>query len=239
MDRRAFVAGGAALVLSPEPAASASRLGAGASAFPDGAMAFNRIAQGFEHPPAGLTFPRKRLLSKDGPHSCDELIGHVSLVSLWAEWCAPCLLELRDIAQVHRRWRSKGFRAVAVLTASQAKLDVHGASRILSRFRPEGLEVWVEADGGDTLFARLARKGAGEPNLPCNLLVDPSGAILARSFGAAMVTARDLRFQNGKLTEAAKADLLAHETRTLWSTPAADEFVAYLIAHGRTASPLR
>ena len=126
-----------------------------------------------------------------------------------------------------------------MLTASQAKLDVPGAPRILSRFRPEGLEVWVEADGGDTLFTRLARKGAGEPNLPCNLLVDPSGAILARSFGAAMVTTRDLRFQNGKLTEAARADLLAHETRTLWSTPAADELIADVIAHGWAAPPLR
>jgi len=192
-------------------------------------MPFNVIAKGFKRPPPGLTLPGKTLLSKDGQHRCAELTGCVTLVSLWSEWCTPCLLELRDIASVQRRWRSRGFRAVAVLTASEKKLDLAGASRLMARVHAEDLELWIEENGDQVMFARLARMRTGALNLPCNLILDRNGVIQARAFGAALLTSDDVHFDGGKLTEPSKTALMEHDARTRWSTPAADEFVDYLL----------
>lgn len=44
----------------------------------------------------------------------DQIEGKVSLVNLWATWCAPCIRKSREIIPVIERYQEKGFTVVGV-----------------------------------------------------------------------------------------------------------------------------
>ena len=219
-------------VLSGLAASMAASLGKAAPAqqatLAVGDLAGNPIARRFFLPAVKLDTRRTATVTSDvGVRNFHDLRGKVRLVSLWAEWCAPCLFELPDLTGLNARFRREGFEVVAVLTGSAKRLTWPQAHALIESRGPAP-PLWVEPNGGDTWLTNLAN-GADGPSLPCNLIVDRGGRIRARSFGASSTAPLTLNTSGGRLTQAGKAQLLSSEARSTWSTAAADDFVRSLL----------
>jgi thiol-disulfide isomerase/thioredoxin len=219
--RRAALKGtlAGALALTAVRAAAAER-----PLFATGPLARNPVARSFRA--LDLPAPALTLDSAEGPRTWGDLKGKVRLVTLWAEWCAPCLLEAPDFAALHQTYGGPRFGVTAMLTASLKKLDVAGATATLARLKAASLPTWVEPAGGMRLFRSLATTANGSSSLPCTLIVDASGRIRGRALGAIVL---GVRAQNGELSAADKARLLARGARTAWASPEAEALVRGLI----------
>ena len=195
-------------------------------------LSANRVAQKFHVPPAEVRFPDAVLSAFDGGHRFSELTGKVRLISLWAEWCTPCLFELPDLSSLQRHFGGEKFEVLAVLTASKRKLDLGGAAFFLSRHGAEGLRLWIEPGGGIAAIRTLATRGRTH-SLPCNLLVDARGRIRGRAFGASAAAEVRPGISWRPLTEAERERRRAETTsgarHSYWASTEAAAFVKALI----------
>lgn len=231
-ERRAFLVGLGAVALAgrAQAALPPDRLFAGTP------LAANRLAGLFHR--VDLPLPGTRVLTGQGTAPLSKLTGKTRLVTLWAEWCVPCLIEAREIAALRPRVAGPSFDIVSVLTASAAKLD-HAAA--VARLRASGagaLPLLVEPDGGRTIAQALGGTFALPPGsksppagafaFPCTLLVDRNGRVRGRATGMPTVTSRS-RATSGthELTAAEKQAMLTDGTHSWWSLP---EGIAFLQA---------
>ncbi len=214
MDRRAFLTGIAAAGLATQPAHAAS-IFAGTS------LANNRIAVRFQPLPDGAFAPDVLLQGGDGEHRFSELTGKVHLVALWAEWCAPCLIEAGDLAVLQQTFGGPNFAIQSILTASQKKLDLKGARKTLRKTHGDTLPLWIEADGKDFLAANLSKTASSPYSLPCVLLVDRHGKIRGRMIG--------LGFIADNVDPTDHKQIMSLGGQTEWSTPEAYDFIKALI----------
>lgn len=217
LSRRSALTGAAALLAGSAHAEPGDL-------FASGPLARNPLARSFRA--MRLPTPSLTLLSRDGPRNWADLRGKVHLVTLWAEWCAPCLIEAPDFALLEQRYGGDGFGVVAMLTASMKKLDVEGAAATLARVRATDLPTWVEPEGGMTLFRSLATTAGGASSLPCTLVVDAGGRIRGRAIGAMVL---GIGGRDGVLSDTDKARLRSRGARTAWGSREADTFVQGLI----------
>src|SRR5690348_7928389 len=116
IDRRTLGLGVAAAL-----AARTARAKADTPLFASGPMATNQIAGLFAAPPTPVVLPDTALVSAEGTRRLSQLPGRTWLVSLWAEWCAPCLVEATDLAAIARKHAGPSFGVVFVLTGSMKK----------------------------------------------------------------------------------------------------------------------
>jgi len=245
IDRRSVGLGVAAALIG-----SRARAAPDAPVFTSGPMARNTLAASFKAPPTALALPDTTLLGAHGPQKLSALRGKTYLVSLWAEWCAPCLEEATDLAAIDRSHGGPSFQVIFVLTNSFKKLDLAAAQAVMAKRGAGDTTLLIEPDGKDAVFQALAMqdypdalrqvmKTSRGASLPCNLLVDRHGRVRARSFGvvgstrvvvagtspaaspAGTVTSRPL-------TDADKARLLTEHTP--WASPVGAEFAAALAA---------
>jgi thiol-disulfide isomerase/thioredoxin len=183
------------------PAARAQSIFAGTP------LATNSVARYFEPLPAATYVPDIMLHGDGGSrHHLSELTGKNRLVAIWAEWCAPCLIEAGDLARLYARYGGPHFEVVSVLSDSRQRLDVKGARDVLARTHAQALPLWVEAGGGSVVATALAGARGSAIDLPCTLLVDHAGAVKGRMTGLAVVP-------NGG---------------SIWATPDADLFIQAL-----------
>lgn len=232
-NRRAIVGGMLAGLACPAglSAAPILTLKAGPRLFAGTPLAQNRVARVFEK--VDLPLPPIKVSNGAGRVSLGSLTGKTRIVTLWAEWCAPCLVEARDFAALRRCFAGPTFDIVAVLTGSGEKLDFAGATARLAQARVAGLPLLVEPGGGKRLMLTLSPSPMGDGgSLPCTLLVDSRGRIRGRSRGAptaALPPGAAVR-QPGSytLTEADKRAMLASDRGTLWQSPDGDVLVAAL-----------
>lgn len=229
-DRRAIVAGVVAGLVWPVGLAAAPVPMAGTRLFAGTPLINNGVAIGFEK--VDIPLPAINVAGRHGKVSLDTLTGKTRIVTLWAEWCVPCLVEARDFAMLQRRFAGPSFEIVAVLTGSAEYLTFAGAMARLKHARVEGLPLLVETDGGARLMQGLSPGPGGRGgSLPCTLLVDAKGRIRGRSHGAPTAqpagtggTARGPHI----LTDADKRALLAGDQGTLWQSSAGDALVTAL-----------
>ena len=233
MDRRNVLFGLAAAA-TPLPAAAAAPE---VSIFASGPLAGNRVAQHFLPMPADIKIPDVKMMGADGPHRWSELVGKVRIVSLWAEWCLPCLLEAPDLADWRQRAGGAKFDILGVLTSSQKHYDVRDAQAALAKAGARALPTWVEPDGGNVLMFRLTR-GVRGASIPCNLLIDAKGVIRGRSIGSSWAdpaaTAKLQQILYGKIPRPPPKEMEAITTAgsaTIWTLPDADAF-AHALADG-------
>jgi hypothetical protein len=234
IDRRSICLGGAAAAL----AGGAARAAPDTPIFASGPMAQNSLAAGFMAPPASAVLPDTPLISAEGRQRLSQLRGRTWLVSLWAEWCAPCLAEATDLAAIARAHSGPSFGVVFVLTNSVKKLDLAAAQAVMAKRDAGDAPLMVEPHGGDvvarTLATRdfdaklraIAKRDSGV-NLPCNVLIDRHGRIRGRSFGAPSASPVKLAHE-GPMNDADKARVLTEHT--VWATPDGDAFAAALAA---------
>lgn len=108
-------------------------------------------------------------------HLLTEYTGKVLIISFWASWCSPCLLELPTFAQLYKKYHDQGLEVLAVNAEDDdlAKKFAHNfwernKFEFLSFFDPEH----VLAEAFDVEI------------LPSNFVVDRSGRLVFSGFGA-------------------------------------------------------
>lgn len=108
------------------------------------------------------------------PVSLSSFKGKYVLVDFWASWCGPCRRENPNVVKVFEKFKDKNFTILSV------SLD-----------RPEAKEKWMNAIHKDGLtwthvsdlkyWDNAVAKQYGIRAIPQNLLLDPSGKIIAKN----------------------------------------------------------
>ena len=239
IDRRHFMTGVLAAAALPATALRAANDSPEPRLYAGTPLAKNRLARSFAA--VDLALPPIKVSDGARKISLASLTGKIRIVTLWAEWCAPCLVEARDFAELRRRFANADFDIVTVLTGSIAKLDHAGAVARLQKAGAGDLPVLVEERGGNQVMRRLALDPAVPQakfgTLPCTLLVDRDGRVRGRARGAPITVdakGTDRSSPGGaarvprELTQAEKAALLDGTVRSAWASPAGDAFVTAL-----------
>lgn len=215
-SRRMVLAGITALAATRPAMADSS------SPIAHGILANNALAQAFEDAPSHL--PGVALVGLDGPHSTTEFRGRTILMPLWAEWCQPCLGELSDFGKLQKKYASDRFQIMPVLTGARKKITPEIIGKLFSFLHAEALAPLMEDGLTDHLMNTLAVRGV-EYEIPCNVLIAPSGRIVAREFGLKRADDAKPADPNGP-SLAARAE--AGESLSLWGKAEGEQLAAAL-----------
>jgi peroxiredoxin len=108
------------------------------------------------------------------PVSLSSLRGRYLLVDFWASWCGPCRAENPNVVKVFNKYKDRNFHIIGV------SLDREGQQ-----------EKWMKAIHDDKLewthvsdlkfWQNEVAKQYGIQAIPQNLLLDPSGKIIAKN----------------------------------------------------------
>jgi peroxiredoxin len=119
-----------------------------------------------------MDFTQNDTLGK--PVSLSSFHGKYILVDFWASWCGPCRAENPNVVKVFSKYKDKGFYILSV------SLD-----------RPGAKDKWMKAIHDDQLnwshvsdllfWDNAVAKQYGIQAIPQNLLLDPSGKIIAKN----------------------------------------------------------
>ena len=131
---------------------------------------------GFQLNDTAVDFVQKDLKDKDIRLS--DFKGRYVLIDFWASWCAPCRSEMPAFITVYNQYHSKGFEILAVSLDKKKEMWTQAIEK-------EKIP-WVNVCDfkGWTGAAARAYKIIA---LPSNLLVDPSGKIIAKDLTAEML----------------------------------------------------
>ena len=121
----------------------------------------------------GSRAPALRGTTLDGTTYVLRPTGHLTLVNIWAAWCAPCRDEIPLLARAAADYRSRGVRLVTIDTrdgpvAARALLSDAKATDLVAVTDPHG---------------RLAVSW-GATGVPETVVVDAHGIVRARRIGA-------------------------------------------------------
>jgi thiol-disulfide isomerase/thioredoxin len=114
-----------------------------------------------------------------------DLTGRVTLLNLWATWCAPCRVEMPMLADLHETMSGEDFAVVAV------SIDDRESGRpedFLQETNAAALDYHREPTL--TLFNSLRAAGLAH-GMPTTLLVGPDGCVAGAVHGLAEWDSRD------------------------------------------------
>lgn len=136
------------------------------------------------------------LADSDGKQKkLSDFRGNVVILSFWASWCTPCLVELPTFAELEKKFHDRGLRIVAV------NLDEGSEGPSMAK------DFWKKEKFGFPCFfdpqKMLAQKFEVEM-LPSNFVIDRQGRLALSSFGANdWANAQSIDFLEGLLAEPA------------------------------------
>ncbi|MCZ2203560.1 TlpA family protein disulfide reductase [Bartonella sp. A05] len=109
-----------------------------------------------------------------------EFNGKPMLINLWAIWCAPCRVEMPELAQLKRDMGEKHFDVMAInvdKAASPEKIQ-----KFLNEVQADNLVYYRDSTMN---ILREVRKQGLALGLPITLLIDKDGNLIASFNGAA------------------------------------------------------
>jgi cytochrome c-type biogenesis protein len=99
--------------------------------------------------------------------------GNVVFLNLWATWCGPCRSEIPELESLHQKYASRGFKVVGV------SLDDTGVGGV-KQFVSQHSMTYPIAYDPDGKLAAIFQSSV----LPTSVIVDRSGQIVWKQFGA-------------------------------------------------------
>jgi len=125
--------------------------------------------------PARVDYPAPSLSMTDldgSPVALTDELGHVTLVNMWATWCAPCLDEMPTLQSFYDDHAGQGFVLIG-LNDGELPADV----RAFVDERNLAFPIWI-----DPTFS--AEKAFAVVNLPSSFVIDRQGQIKLQWVGA-------------------------------------------------------
>jgi peroxiredoxin len=119
-----------------------------------------------------MEFTQNDTLGK--PVSLSDFKGKYVLIDFWASWCGPCRAENPNVVKAYNNYKDKDFTVLGVSLDQPGKQEawlnaIHKDS--LTWTHVSDLKFW------DNAVAQLY----GIRAIPQNLLLDPSGKIIAKN----------------------------------------------------------
>ena len=108
--------------------------------------------------------------------------GKVVLLNLWATWCGPCRFEIPELQQIHDRYAPKNFEVVGV------SVDESGIESVRDFVKEHSMTYPVVVDAEGKL-ANVFQTSV----LPTSVVIDRSGRIVWKKFGAIMPDDQELK----------------------------------------------
>lgn len=105
------------------------------------------------------------------PHTLADFKGQVVLVNLWANWCAPCKVELPSLAKLQSKMAGKPFKVLAISVGKDD--DIVYGRKFLDTLPP----LVFYSEPTYTLAFAFNPPAQG---LPASFLIDKQGRIRAR-----------------------------------------------------------
>jgi len=119
-----------------------------------------------------IEFTQNDTLGK--PVKLSSFRGKYLLIDFWASWCRPCRLENPNLVGVFNKYKDKGFQVLSV------SLDRPGTKdKWLKAIHDDGLHWWHVSDL--KFWDNEVARQYGIEAIPQNLLLDPSGKIIAKN----------------------------------------------------------
>lgn len=143
-------------------------LGLGAAALvkyapvPEGAQVGNRAPD----------FEAVNLLTGDSISFRTAYRGHVTLVNIWATWCAPCRAEMPAMEELYQAFKDQGFRIAAV------SVDEAGPADVMAFARELNLSFDILHDQDGRIQQQYLTTG-----VPESFLIDGDGVIVRKQIG--------------------------------------------------------
>nr|WP_299317936.1 TlpA disulfide reductase family protein [uncultured Maribacter sp.] len=124
----------------------------------------------------GDKFPNIQLplLSKDTVYIKDVLGEKLTIIDLWASWCAPCRLENRKVlVPLYNEYHDQGLQIVAYALESDEAAWKAAAAR-------DGTDRWLQSSdlkGDDAPFLKKIRVRT----IPANFILDSNEVVIAKN----------------------------------------------------------
>lgn len=123
----------------------------------------------------GRTAPDYRLLNlatNDSISLRESYRGHVTLLNVWATWCAPCRAEMPSMERVFQAYRDQGFRIAAV------SVDAGDPEKVRAFQKELGLTFDILHDASGQIQSRFQMIG-----VPQSFLLDRRGVVRHLALG--------------------------------------------------------
>jgi peroxiredoxin len=112
------------------------------------------------------------------PVTLSSFRGKYVLVDFWASWCGPCRAENPTVVKAYNRFRDKNFTVLGVSLDKQS-----GKDDWIAAIKNDGL-VWTQVSDLN-FWNNKAALLYGVQSIPHNLLLDPTGKIIAKDLRGA------------------------------------------------------
>lgn len=134
--------------------------------------------------------------AEEGALKTEDLQNQWTLLSFWAYWCTPCMVELPTLAQLNTDWSGPELRIITVNEDDPQKEDFEAAKKFVADAQISTGVIY------DT--EKKIEKAFGVTALPTHFLINPHGEIVWSHTGAIAWNSLESERQLLKVLEAAE-----------------------------------
>jgi peroxiredoxin len=135
-------------------------------------VTFSPIPEGAEVGQRAPDYRTLDLVSGDSVSLREHYAGSVTLVNIWATWCAPCRAEMPAMQQLYDRMKDQGFRIAAV------SIDEGNVEEVRAFVKELGLTFDILHDQSGKIQQAYLTTG-----VPESFLIDRRGVIVRKQIG--------------------------------------------------------